>query len=76
MIKQNKTKLRFILGSALLLTMAVTSCNNSGDAKEEKKDTTVNFTPPVIKKDSTDTMEKTVGNKAPGNENKPVAPTP
>lgn len=72
MIKQNKTKLHFILGAALLATMAVTGCNNNGDEKEAKKDTVVTTPPPpATPKDSIDTMEKTPGNQAPGNDVKP-----
>ena len=74
MIKQNKTKLHFIIGGALLLTFAVAGCNNNGENKEVKKDTAVTFTPPVIVKDTIDTMEGKKGNVAPGNDNKPVTP--
>ena len=72
MIRQNKTKLQFILGGALMLTMAVTACNNNGENKEVVKDTPVTFTPPTIIKDSTDTMEKMTGKKAPGHDIPPT----
>lgn len=77
MIKQNKTKLQFILAGFLMLTFA--ACNNSGDKKETEatKDTTTTVAPapaPAVR-DSADTMEATPGKVAPGTEQKP-APTP
>jgi hypothetical protein len=77
MIKQNKTKLQFILAGMLMLTFA--ACNNSGDKKEAATDSpaveTKTETPPPTVRDSVDTMEKTPGKVAPGTDNKP-APTP
>lgn len=75
MIKQNKTKLQFILAGILMLTFA--ACNNSGDKKETEttKDTITTVVPAPAVRDSGDTMEATPGKVAPGNENKP-APTP
>jgi hypothetical protein len=77
MIKQNKTKLQFILGGILMLTFAVAACNNSGESKEAKKDTVVTTTtppPPPTVKDSNDTMEATPGKVAPGSDQKPPTP--
>ena len=72
MIRQNKTKLQFILGGALLLTLAVAACNNGGETKVVTKDSiTTTVTPPVVIKDSNDTMEKMPGKKAPGSDVKP-----
>ena len=74
MIKKNRTTLQFMLGGILMLTMAVAACNNG---KEESKDATKDSpvvktaTPPPAVRDSNDSMEKAVGRKAPGNENKP-----
>jgi len=70
MIKQNKTGLHFILGGALLLTIALSACN-SGETKEVTKDSSVTFTTPTIVKDSNDTMEAIPGKVAPGNDTKP-----
>ena len=67
MIRQNKTKLYFILGGALVLTLAVAGCNN-GETKEVKKDS---VTTKTIIRDSIDTMEKMTGKKAPGSDPKP-----
>jgi hypothetical protein len=77
MIKQNRTSLQFMLGGILMLTMAVTACNNGKEeeTKDAPKDSVVNTTPtpaPAVK-DSNDTMEMKKGNVAPGNENKPAA---
>jgi hypothetical protein len=73
MIKQNRTSLQFLLGGILMLTMAVTACNNGKEeSKDAPKDSVVNTTPtpaPTVK----DSMEPTKGNVAPGNENKPAA---
>jgi len=73
MIKQNRTSLQFLLGGILMLTMAVTACNNGKEeSKDAPKDSVVNTTPtpaPAVK----DSMEPTKGNVAPGNENKPAA---
>lgn len=80
MIKQNKTTLKFILGGILMLTMAVTACNNGKkeESKDATKDSPVTTTPPPPPaiKDSLDSMEKTPGHVAPGNDNKPVTPAP
>lgn len=75
MIKQNRTTLQFMLGGILMLTMAVTACNNGKEeSKDAPKDSVVNTTPtpPPAIKDSNDSMEPKKGNVAPGNENKPV----
>lgn len=74
MIKQNRTTLQFMLGGILMLTMAVTACNNG---KEESKDapkdsvTTSTPPPPAAVKDTIDTMETKTGNVAPGSDVKP-----
>lgn len=78
MIKKNRTTLQFMLGGILMLTMAVTACNNG---KEESKDApkdsvTTAPPPPSAVKDSIDTMESKTGNVAPGNDTKPVSPAP
>ena len=76
MIKQNRTKLKFIISGFLMLTFA--ACNNSSETKEAAKDTTTQTVAPApapAVRDSSDTMEATPGKVAPGNENKP-APTP
>ena len=73
MIKQNKTTLQFIFGGILMLTMAVTGCNNGKD-KDGPKDSaviTTTPTPPPTVKDSNDTMEKIPGKKAPGSDVRP-----
>jgi hypothetical protein len=76
MIKQNKTTLRFILGGILMLTLAVTACNNGKkeESKDATKDSPVTTTPPppAAVKEPIDTMEKKSGNVAPGNDNKPT----
>lgn len=69
MIKQNKTRLQFMLGGILMLTFAVAGCNNSGEKKEAAKDSVVTTTPAV--RDSNDTMEPVTGKKAPGSDVKP-----
>lgn len=74
MIKQNRTRLHFALTGILMLSMAVTACNNEKkeESKDAPKDSVVNTTPtpaPAVK----DSMEPTKGNVAPGNENKPAA---
>jgi uncharacterized lipoprotein len=72
MIKQNRTKLQFLLGAILMLTFA--ACNNSSENKEATKDTmTKTETPPPAPavRDSADTMEVTPGKVAPGNDVKP-----
>jgi len=74
MIKQNKSKLPFILGASLMLTVAFVACNNGGEKKETTKDSvtqTTTVTPAPVVKDSTDTMEATPGNKAPGTDIRP-----
>jgi hypothetical protein len=74
MIKQNRTKLQFILAGFLMF--AFSACNNSSETKEAAKDTTTQTVAPTpAVRDSIDTMEAKPGNVAPGNENKP-APTP
>lgn len=71
MIRQNKTKLQFILAGILMLSFGVTACNNSGDTKETPKDSVgaeqkvVTPPPPPVVKDSNDTMEKTPGKVSP-----------
>lgn len=67
MIKQNKTKLQFVLGAILFLSVAVTACNNDG----EKKDTVKKETTTVIKRDSTDSMVKETGGVSPVEVTKP-----
>ena len=62
MIKQNKTKLQFMLGGAVMLTLAVAACNNSTE-KEPEKTVIVTPAPPV--KDTIDTMVKMPGSVAP-----------
>ena len=69
MIKQNKTKLHFILAGALMLTLAVAACNNNSEKAPEN--TVVTPAPPV--RDSTDSMEKVPGSVAPVNDTKPNA---
>jgi hypothetical protein len=71
MIKQNKTRLQFILGGILMLAFAVTACNNDGEKKDAPRDSPVTVTPPPNVKDSTDTMEHKTGKVAPGNDVKP-----
>lgn len=75
MIRQNRTKLQFILGGILMLSLAGAACNNSGETKEAAKDTPVVETkietPPPVVRDSTDTMEATPGKVAPVVETKP-----
>ena len=63
MNKQIKTKLLFTLGTILLVTFAVTSCNNS---KEEKATEEVKTVQQPAVKDSIDSA-----NVAPGNDIKP-----
>lgn len=68
MIKQNKTKLQFVLGAILFLSVAVTACNN-GDKKDTVKDG-----PAVtdsLKKNVTDSMVKETGGVSPVEETKP-----
>ena len=67
MLKQNKTKLQFVLAGALMLTFAIGGCNNS----TEKKETVVTPAPTI--KDSIDTMVKTPGSVAPVHDIKPPA---
>lgn len=77
MIKQNRTKLQFILAAFLMLTFV--ACNNSGGDKEATKDTaTKTETPPPAPtiRDSDDTMEAIPGKVAPGNDTKPATPAP
>lgn len=75
MIKQNKTKLQFILAGILMMTFA--ACNNGGKKEETTKETPTEVAPtaPVVR-DSTDSMEPIPGKVAPGNDNKPVPVTP
>jgi hypothetical protein len=71
MIKQNRTKLQFILGGILMLTFAVAGCNNDGEKKEATKDT-LTKTPPATVNVPLDTpMEKIPGKVAPGSDVKP-----
>lgn len=66
MIKQNKTKLQFILGGILMLALTVGACNGSGESKETATDTTLEIkTDTMPLRDSTDTMEKTPGKVSP-----------
>ncbi len=58
MHKRTKTKLQFILGGILMLTIAVAACNDSKTDKTEIKTTVVQ---PVVK----DTMDSIPGNQAP-----------
>ena len=67
MIKQNKTKLQFILGGVVMLTLAVAACNNTTEKEPEK---TIIVTPPPVK-DSIDTMVKMPGSGAPVTDGKP-----
>lgn len=69
MIKQNKTKMQFVLGAILFLSVAVTACNNDGEKKETVKDEPAVTAP--VKRDSTDSMEKMKGAVSPVDENKP-----
>jgi hypothetical protein len=64
MTKQIKTKLPFALGTILLVTFAITSCNNSSEkkAKEEVKTTVA----PAVKDSIIDSA-----NVAPGSDIKP-----
>lgn len=73
MIKQNKTRLQFMLGGILMLTFAVAGCNNDGEKKEAAKDSIVVTPPPPppAVRDSNDTMEPVTGKKAPGSDVKP-----
>jgi hypothetical protein len=71
MIKQNKTKLQFILAATLMLTLSFTACNNDGEKKDAVKDAPVTVTPAPSVKDSTDTMESKTGKVAPGSDVKP-----
>ena len=74
MIKQNKTKLQFILAASLMLSIAVVACNNGGEKKEATKDSgavTTTPPPPPSVKDSNDTMEPMTGKKAPGTDIRP-----
>ena len=64
MNKQIKTKLLLILGTILLITFVVVSCNNSKDEKSSVEVKT-NVPPPPVK-DSIDSA-----NEAPGNDVKP-----
>ena len=73
MIRQNKTKLYFILGTALFLTLAIAACNNDGKTKVVTTDSiTKIITPPVVIKDSNDSMEKKTGKVAPGHDIPPT----
>ena len=66
MIKQNKTKLQFIFGAVLFLAVSLAACNNDGEKKETVKDApAVTTTPPVVIKDTIDTMEKMKGGVSP-----------
>lgn len=65
MIKQNKTKLQFILGGFFLATLAISACNNEGDTKEAAEEPVKTEEPAPVAKDSTDTMEVTPGSVSP-----------
>lgn len=71
MIKQNKTKLQFVLGAILFLSVAVAACNNDGEKKVTVKDEPVTTTTVTEKRDSTDSMEKIKGGVSPVEEIKP-----
>jgi hypothetical protein len=71
MIKQNKTKLQFILGAILFLSVAVTACNNDGEKKETVKDEPVITAPAVTDSIDTNHMEKMKGGVSPVDEIKP-----
>ena len=69
MIKQNKTKLQFVLGAILFLSVAIAACNN-GDKKETVKDAPV--VTDSLKKNATDTpMVKETGGVSPVEDTKP-----
>ena len=69
MIKQNKTKLQFVLGAILFLSVAIAACNN-GDNKETVKDEPATID--TSKKNATDTpMVKETGGVSPVEETKP-----
>lgn len=75
MITHNKTKLQFLLSTALFLSVTAISCNN-GENKETVKDepaTEIKTTPPPAPAtvDSVDSMEKTKGNVSPVEVTKP-----
>ncbi len=73
MIKQNKTKLQFILAGMLMMTFV--ACNNGEKKEEATKETPTEVAPPpATTRDSADTMEAKTGNVAPGNDTKPVTP--
>ncbi len=76
MIKKNRTTLQIMLGGILMLTVAISACNNgTEESKETPKDSTAKEVttppPPPAVKDSNDTMEAKKGNVAPGNDVKP-----
>ena len=71
MMKQNKTKLQFVLGTILFLSVAVAACNNDGEKKETVKDEPAMTTTVPEKRDSTDSMEKIKGGVSPVVETKP-----
>ena len=75
MIKQNKTKLQFILAGMLVMTFV--ACNNGEKKEETTKETPTEVAPPApAVRDSADTMEVKPGNVAPGTENKPAPVNP
>jgi hypothetical protein len=71
MIKQNKTKLQFVLGTVLFLSVAVAGCNNDGEKKETVKDEPVVTAPVVTDSIDTNHMEKMKGGVSPVDEIKP-----
>ncbi len=58
MNKQIRTKLQFIFGAILLVTFAVTGCNNNGEADKATKDSITKPPPPAPVKDSMDTANE------------------
>jgi hypothetical protein len=66
MIKQNKTKLQFVLGAILFLSVAFAACNNNGEKKEKDEPVTT-----TVPRDTLDTMEKIKGSVSPVEEVKP-----
>ncbi len=70
MNKQNKTKLQFILGGILFLTVAFAACNSGDAAKETPVDTTKQEMPAPAPA-ANDSMEVTPGNVAPVTDGKP-----
>lgn len=74
-MKQNRTKLQFMLAGILMLSIAFTACNNNKEeSKDAPKDSVVTTTTPPpapTTKDSNDSMESKTGKVAPGSDVKP-----